>query len=193
MTYVPDADHSAIILCRKDTKSSLKYNTMGCMSMTSLYSLPQGRFIPAPSFRVSYSSSRDLKQEQAQTITTMPTYRGSCTCRNIEYELRLDSPDDARTSLCHCRSCKVLTCFSSGTGNAFLTSLLSQKAFGTNYGLTAKVPKDAFHLTAGRPREHAADNGSGAVIYREFCDNCGSFILEYGVRRMECILRPICS
>ncbi|KAJ6073353.1 hypothetical protein PENARI_c018G05301 [Penicillium arizonense] len=85
---------------------------------------------------------------------------GSCFCHNIEYELELESADDARTSVCHCRNCK--------------------KAFGTNYGLTAKVPKDAFHLKAGIPKEHAADNGSGVVIHREFCDNCGSFILEYG-------------
>lgn len=38
---------------------------------------------------------------------TMPTYPGSCYCRDIEYELSLSSPDDARTSLCHCKSCKV--------------------------------------------------------------------------------------
>lgn len=37
----------------------------------------------------------------------MPTYPGSCYCRDIEYELSLASPDDARTSLCHCKSCKV--------------------------------------------------------------------------------------
>ncbi|KAJ5209372.1 hypothetical protein N7449_003751 [Penicillium cf. viridicatum] len=90
----------------------------------------------------------------------MPTLAGSCICRNIEYELKLSSIDDARTSLCHCRNCK--------------------KAFGTNYGLTAKVPKDTFNLTKGIPKEHVADNGSGAVIHREFCRNCGSFILEYG-------------
>ncbi|KAJ5884398.1 Glutathione-dependent formaldehyde-activating enzyme/centromere protein V [Penicillium tannophilum] len=90
----------------------------------------------------------------------MPTYTGSCLCRNIQYELRLASPDDARTSLCHCRNCK--------------------KVFGANYGLTAKVAKDTFHRTVGKPKEHAADNGSGTLIYREFCDNCGSFILEYG-------------
>jgi hypothetical protein len=59
--------------------------------------------------------------------------------------------------------------------------IIEQKAFGTNYGLTAKVPKDALHLTKGIPKEHVADNGSGALIYREFCENCGSFILEYGV------------
>jgi hypothetical protein len=57
-----------------------------------------------------------------------------------------------------------------------------QKAFGTNYGLTAKVAKDAFHYTKGNPKEHAADNGTGTVVHREFCESCGSFILEYGVR-----------
>ncbi|EIT75047.1 Mss4-like protein [Aspergillus flavus] len=91
----------------------------------------------------------------------MPTYPGSCYCRDIEYELSLASPDDARTSLCHCKSCK--------------------KAFGTNYGLTAKIPKDALRLIKGAPKEHVADNGSGSLIHREFCSNCGSFICEYGV------------
>lgn len=37
----------------------------------------------------------------------MPTYTGSCYCRNIQYNLTLSSPDDARTSLCHCHNCKV--------------------------------------------------------------------------------------
>ncbi|KAI9926357.1 hypothetical protein MW887_004121 [Aspergillus wentii] len=90
----------------------------------------------------------------------MPTYTGSCYCRKIQYNLTLSSPDEARTSICHCRNCK--------------------KAFGTNYGLTAKVPKDAFQLTSGMPKEHVSDNGSGAMIHREFCGDCGSFILEYG-------------
>ncbi|RLM01921.1 hypothetical protein CFD26_108124 [Aspergillus turcosus] len=90
----------------------------------------------------------------------MPQYTGSCYCRNIKYEISLSSPDEARTSLCHCSNCK--------------------KAFGTNYGLTAKIPKDAFKLTAGKPKEHVGDNGSGSLLHREFCDNCGSFILEYG-------------
>ncbi|KAJ5237086.1 hypothetical protein N7489_007177 [Penicillium chrysogenum] len=90
----------------------------------------------------------------------MHTLTGSCICHNIEYELKLASINDARTSICHCRNCK--------------------KAFGTNYGLTAKVPKDTLHITKGIPKEHVADNGSGALIHREFCENCGSFILEYG-------------
>lgn len=44
---------------------------------------------------------------------------GTCTCKNLRYAVHLASPDSARTSLCHCSSCK--------------------KAFGTNYGLTSKV------------------------------------------------------
>ncbi|KAI0696479.1 DUF636 domain protein [Cerioporus squamosus] len=90
---------------------------------------------------------------------------GSCYCRNLEYVVNLNSKDEARTSLCHCRNCK--------------------KAFGGNYGLTAKVPKDSFKYTKGKPKEHAADNGSGTTLYREFCDNCGSFILEYGEEAKE--------
>ncbi|KAF2838093.1 DUF636 domain protein [Patellaria atrata CBS 101060] len=85
---------------------------------------------------------------------------GSCYCRSVEYTLDLASASDARTSLCHCRNCK--------------------KAFGGNYGLTAKVPKETFKYTKGTPREHRADNGSGTQLVREFCAECGSFILEYG-------------
>lgn len=66
--------------------------------------------------------------------------------------------------------------------NDMRLTIALQKAFSTNYGLTAKPPKNSFKYTQGTPKEHAADNGSGIVLYREFCDNCGSFILEYGVR-----------
>jgi len=45
--------------------------------------------------------------------------KGRCVCNALQYSLHLDSPDDARTTLCHCHSCR--------------------RAFGTNYGLTAKV------------------------------------------------------
>lgn len=37
----------------------------------------------------------------------MTTYTGSCYCRNVQYELTLNSPDEARTSICHCKNCKV--------------------------------------------------------------------------------------
>ncbi|OCF30970.1 hypothetical protein I316_07377 [Kwoniella heveanensis BCC8398] len=84
------------------------------------------------------------------------TLPGSCFCRALTYELTLDSVDQARATLCHCTNCK--------------------KAFGTNYGLTAKVPVKSFKYTRGTPRDHRADNG----VTREFCEICGSYILEYG-------------
>lgn len=49
----------------------------------------------------------------------MPDYKGQCVCGKLQYTLALDSPDAARTSLCHCLSCR--------------------RAFGTNFGLTTKV------------------------------------------------------
>ncbi|CAI4211662.1 unnamed protein product [Parascedosporium putredinis] len=48
----------------------------------------------------------------------MPTYKGRCVCDTLQYSVSMDSPDAARTSLCHCLSCR--------------------RAFGTNYGLTTK-------------------------------------------------------
>ncbi|KAJ3758888.1 DUF636 domain protein [Lentinula raphanica] len=78
---------------------------------------------------------------------------GSCYCGALEYELKLEFP----------------------RRSAYLS-----KAFGTNYGLTAKVPLTSFNYTSGHPKEFVGDNGSGTILHREFCDKCGSFILEYG-------------
>jgi len=90
----------------------------------------------------------------------MTAYTGSCYCGEIKYEINLDSPEQARTSLCHCKNCK--------------------KYFGTPFGVTTKLPLSSFKLTAGTPKEHVADNGSGTQLHREFCATCGSGILEYG-------------
>ncbi|KAI9802301.1 MAG: hypothetical protein M1833_001807 [Piccolia ochrophora] len=85
---------------------------------------------------------------------------GSCYCREITYEVTLASPDDARTSLCHCKNCKKWT--------------------GSAFGITTKIAKDTFKITAGTPKEHVMDNGSGTMLHREFCATCGAGILEYG-------------
>ena len=37
----------------------------------------------------------------------MPVYPGGCYCRAIRYEVELEDADKARTSLCHCKNCKV--------------------------------------------------------------------------------------
>ena len=56
-----------------------------------------------------------------------------------------------------------------------------QKFFGTNYGLTTKIPASSFQIVEGEPKIHEADNGSGSLLHREFCGVCGGGILEYGV------------
>jgi hypothetical protein len=86
------------------------------------------------------------------------TIPGSCTCGSVQYTLTMDSADAARTSLCHCHSCR--------------------KAFGTNFGLTTKVPLSGFKYTKGQPKVYQQANG----VNREFCQECGVFLCEYGVR-----------
>ena len=83
----------------------------------------------------------------------MPELTGGCACGRIRYELRLNSFDDARTSLCHCGACKI--------------------AMGGAFGLTAKTPIEMFKYMGGcNPKIFVADNG----VHREFCDNCGAYI-----------------
>lgn len=82
--------------------------------------------------------------------------QGHCVCNSLAYSLDTDSMDDIRTTLCHCSSCR--------------------RAFGTNYGLTAKVPVQSFRYERGEPKLFRQDNG----VTREFCPNCGTYICEYG-------------
>lgn len=89
-------------------------------------------------------------------------YTGACYCKAIQYQINIASPDEARTSLCHCHNCK--------------------RFFGTAFGLTTKIPVKAFSYTSdsAKPTVHEADNGSGSLLHREFCAKCGTGILEYG-------------
>jgi hypothetical protein len=91
----------------------------------------------------------------------MVSLSGGCYCGSIRYQISLDSLDDARTSLCHCKNCK--------------------KFFGSAFGLTAKIPDSAFEVTQGTPKVHEADNGTGTMLHREFCAECGSGLLEYAM------------
>jgi hypothetical protein len=109
-------------------------------------------------------------------------YTGSCYYRAIQYEFDV-SPEEARTSLCHCHNCKVPP---PSLSLPFAlpnqpTKQTSQKFFGTNYGLTTKIPASSFQITKGVPKTHEADNGSGSLLHGEFCGVCGGGVLEYGV------------
>ncbi|KAL1582136.1 hypothetical protein WHR41_09368 [Cladosporium halotolerans] len=88
----------------------------------------------------------------------MSKLNGGCTCGLLRYTLNLPgSSDDARTTLCHCHSCK--------------------RAFGGAFGLTAKTAKDNLkYTTSTTPKIFVQDNG----VHREFCGECGVFISEYG-------------
>ncbi|KAL1741580.1 Mss4-like protein [Schizophyllum fasciatum] len=96
----------------------------------------------------------------------MVVYKGGCFCKTIRFEVDLASPDDARMSICHCPNCKKFT--------------------GSAFGVTAKIPRAAFHVTSGAAlTKHEGNNGSGSVLTREFCGACGSGILEYGASAGE--------
>jgi hypothetical protein len=65
---------------------------------------------------------------------------GRCVCGSLKYSLDLKSADDARTTLCHCQSCK--------------------RAFGTNYGVTTKVCSYPSRSVAGQ------DDSVEAILFR---------------------------
>src|SRR4051794_19566828 len=58
----------------------------------------------APPARLLHSSPFSTSSYLAKMLST-----GSCYCRAITYEVSLNSADDARTSICHCKNCKACT------------------------------------------------------------------------------------
>ncbi|KAF9552283.1 hypothetical protein CPC08DRAFT_714759 [Agrocybe pediades] len=89
------------------------------------------------------------------------TYTGKCYCGEVKWKIELSDPKEGRTSLCHCLNCK--------------------KFFGTEYGITTKVPWNSFSLfpDSKQPKKHVSSN-EGRVLTREFCETCGSPIREWG-------------
>ncbi|PPQ70284.1 hypothetical protein CVT24_000847 [Panaeolus cyanescens] len=78
----------------------------------------------------------------------------------VQYEINLSSPEDARTSICHCRNCRKFT--------------------GSPFGTTTKVPPGSLHFKdESTLKTHVSDNG-GAMLTRQFCGECGSGIVEWG-------------
>jgi hypothetical protein len=113
-------------------------------------------FLSATRIQLAPTTSPSLRYLQRPPAMSIHM-QGRCVCNKLQYSLDLDSPEDARATLCHCHSCR--------------------RAFGTNYGLTAKVPIQAFRYESGTPKKYKQENG----VTREFCDNCGAYVCEYGV------------
>jgi hypothetical protein len=78
-----------------------------------------------------------------------PTYRGSCLCKGIEYEVSGELGD---FGYCHCTSCR--------------------KASGSAHAANAPVDRARFRLVKGAEclREYESSPGK----YRAFCSTCGS-------------------
>jgi hypothetical protein len=88
---------------------------------------------------------------------TPQTYHGRCACHALNWRITVP-PSEARTSLCHCTACKTFT--------------------GSEFGLTTKIPWDAFTYEEGSqsPVTHRTNHG----VKREFCGTCGSGVREWG-------------
>lgn len=57
--------------------------------------------------RSPFPLSSSQTQHFSSSALSRMKFPGSCYCRAIKYEIDLASKDDARTSICHCKNCKV--------------------------------------------------------------------------------------
>ena len=80
----------------------------------------------------------------------MATITGCCMCGAVRYEC---NAEPAFMANCHCRDC--------------------QRATGAAYFPTLVVPRNAVKIT-GEPKYYESAGGSGKLIKRGFCANCGS-------------------
>ena len=76
---------------------------------------------------------------------------GSCHCKAVAFEADVDP---ARTAICHCSDCQVLT--------------------GTAYRVSVPSVPGTFRLTAGAPRVYTKTAESGRPREQAFCEHCGS-------------------
>ena len=117
-----------------------------------------------------------------------------CRHSSLAYTITSDNRKaDARTSLCHCGNCKRFTGGPFGITTKIPSSLFQYtKGAGREGAYTrgsdAKGDGDSNSGDQGTVhgagakvlKIHEADNGSGTLLRREFCGECGSGIMEYG-------------
>ena len=119
------------------------------------------------------------------TISNLPQWQSTpvpTTATPSKYEVTLSSPDEARTSLCHCHNCKVCDKTLKKRYNKVANSQTSRHIEILRHRPSASQPKSpnrAFKITSGKTKEHVADNGVGeAAASGVLCGVWG--ILEYG-------------
>ncbi len=80
---------------------------------------------------------------------------GGCLCGAIRY--RVDTPLK-NISACHCTHCRRI----SGAGASY----------------NAVLPSSALTITSGTPRVYRDTAQSGNILFRKFCENCGSSLFS---------------
>jgi hypothetical protein len=77
--------------------------------------------------------------------------QGGCLCGAIRFECRAEP---ITAVFCHCRTC--------------------QKFHAAPYAACALMPQGAIVVLSGEPMRYDAIGDSGAVVFREFCGQCGT-------------------
>jgi hypothetical protein len=84
----------------------------------------------------------------------MPRISGGCLCGKVRYSADVEP---AFTGVCHCRNC--------------------QKASGSAFACVVGIPQPALSLQ-GTLQTYTDKGDTGKAMYRRFCPNCGSTVLD---------------
>ena len=84
----------------------------------------------------------------------MPKIVGGCLCGKVRYSADVEP---VFTGLCHCHNC--------------------QKESGSAFAIVVGIPKSAVSLL-GELKTYADKGDSGKPMYRRFCPECGSTIMD---------------
>jgi|SRR5580700_1423513 len=92
------------------------------------------------------------------------TMTGGCLCGAIRYEV---TGEPIFSTHCHCRDC--------------------QRASGSAYVATARLPAGGFRITKGSPKRFVGKADSGNEVTRVFCGDCGSPLYSQVSARLDLI------
>jgi len=84
----------------------------------------------------------------------MASITGGCLCGKVRYSTDVDP---VFTGVCHCRNC--------------------QKASGSAFAIVVAVPQPALTVQ-GELKTYEDKGDSGQPMYRRFCPECGSTVLD---------------
>lgn len=94
---------------------------------------------------------------------TIP-YTGGCQCGQIRYEIR---SEPLTLYACHCTEC--------------------QKQSSSAFGMSMPVPREAFMILQGQPKEWSRLSASGRQVTCSFCGDCGTRLFHSPARNPKII------